>query len=326
MLLLDRYTDVPAQGRGAVLALGNFDGVHRGHQAVIGEARRVAAETGAPLGVLTFEPHPRSFFDPNGEPFRLTPPAAKRRHLAALGLDVLYELPFDRAFSRLPAERFVQEVLVEGIGAGHVVAGYDFVFGHCRQGTLELLTHMADSLGFGLTVVSPESEPGGRVYSSTQIRELLQSGHPAEAGELLGHHWEIEGEVVAGEKLGRTLGFPTANLQLGEYLRPAFGVYAVRAGLANDGEPHWMDGAANLGLRPTVGGDGVLLEVYAFDFAGDIYGRTLRVRMVEFLRPEEKFVGLEAMRVQMEEDCRQARRILARGEEPPAADARQVTG
>ncbi|WP_114395365.1 bifunctional riboflavin kinase/FAD synthetase [Oleisolibacter albus] len=303
--------DPGAAIRGSVVALGNFDGVHLGHRAVIAEAQAVAQRLGAPSAVLTFEPHPRSLFRPDDPPFRLTPLRIKARLIEALGVDALFALHFDRAFSQHSAEAFVRDVLVAGLEARHVVAGYDFVFGHRRQGTIDFLRRMGTGLGFGVSEVRPAAAPDGTVYSSTRVRELLQAGEPDKAAAILGHAFEIEGRVEHGDKRGRTIGFPTANIELDDYLRPRFGVYAVRAGIDQGERTVWIDGVANLGRRPTVGGLVERLEVNLFDFDGDLYGRHLRVQLRHFLRPEMKFDGLDHLKAQIARDAETARRVLA---------------
>ncbi|MBT5413144.1 MAG: bifunctional riboflavin kinase/FAD synthetase, partial [Rhodospirillaceae bacterium] len=317
MRLFRHYTDLPDDARGAVVAIGNFDGIHRGHQAIIGEAGRVAQAGGRRLAVLTFEPHPRQVFQPGAPPYRLTPLRIKTRNIEELGVDDLFVLHFDEALAAIGAEDFVMEVLVRGLAASHVVVGYNFSFGHRRLGNVELLQAMASREGFGLTSVSPVESPEGITFSSTVIRDLLQRGEPGRATALLGRFWEIEGRVEGGDKRGRTIGFPTANVPLGEYIVPAHGVYAVRAGVDRGAETVWYDGAANLGRRPTVDGRSVTLEVHLFDFDGDLYGEHLRVAMVERLRAEKKFDGLDALKAQIARDCEAARAILAR----PAADS-----
>ena len=315
MRLFRHHTGLDASDRGSVVAIGNFDGVHNGHRAVIAAATSRAAELGAPAAALSFEPHPRAVFQPDIAPFRLTPFRSKARRIETLGIDLLFVLHFDLEFSRGSAEDFVEGTLVGGLGVRHVVVGEDFVFGHGRRGTAEFLRKAAESHGFDVTVVPPASGPDGTVYSSTRIRQLLRDGKPRDAAAQLGRPWEIEGRVEAGERRGRTIGFPTANIDLGEYLRPATGVYAVRAGLDRAGEAGsetvWYDGVANLGHRPTFGGDGLVLEVNIFDFSEDIYGRHLRVALVEHLRPEKKFDGIEALRAQIAEDAARARAAAA---------------
>ncbi|HWK43388.1 MAG TPA: bifunctional riboflavin kinase/FAD synthetase [Stellaceae bacterium] len=321
MRLFRHHTALPTDARGAVLALGNFDGVHRGHQAVIGMAGEIARRLRAPLGVLTFEPHPRQVFRPTDAPFRLTPFRIKARLIEALGVDLLVSLHFDRKFAALTAEAFVQTVLIDGLGVRHVVVGYDFVFGHGRAGTTQRLSEMAAVAGFGITTVSPvaadASEAGGEILSSTRVRDHLIAGKPPAAAALLGRPWEIDGRVEPGDQRGRTIGFPTANLSLDDYLRPASGVYAVRAGIEGPGGTVWHDAVANLGTRPTVDGTDLRLEVHLFDFAGDLYGRHLRVALVDYLRPEMKFSGLDALKAQIALDSTRAREILAAAKLPP---------
>lgn len=318
MRIYRHYDALPADARGAAVAIGNFDGVHPGHQAVIHEAGLIAGDLGRPWAVLTFEPHPRAFFTPDSKPFRLTPFRAKARRIAELGADLLIVQRFDKAFSSLPAEDFVNTVLVDGLGAGHVVSGYDFAFGHKRGGNCELLLAMGAKKGFGFTAVNAQADPSGEAYSSTRVRERLGDADPRGAAAVLGRDFEIEGRVARGEARGKSIGFPTANIPLGAYLRPALGVYAVRAAIENsnaggEGET-WLSGVANIGVRPTFGGDGVVLEVFLFDFDDDLYGKRLRVRLIDFLRPEKKFDGVDDLKAQIARDCAKAMDFLTKGE------------
>jgi riboflavin kinase / FMN adenylyltransferase len=300
--------------RGAVLAMGNFDGLHRGHALLIGQARDLARLRGQPAAVLTFEPHPRSVFLPSCEPFRLTPFRVKERELAKHGIDLLFVQHFDLGFAAKSAEDFISEIIVGAIGASHVVVGWDCTFGNRRRGTADLLREAGSEHGFGVSVIEPIRAPDQTVYSATHIRELLQAGRPREAAALLGRFWEIDGRVQTGDRRGRTIGFPTANLGLGDFLRPAFGVYAVRVSGDGPDDPlagRTVDGVANLGLRPTVGGLEPRLEAHLFDVGIDLYGRHLRVALVEFIRPERKFAGLDALKAQIAEDAAHARTILA---------------
>ena len=292
--------------RGAVVALGNFDGVHKGHQAVIAAARAEAKARGVPLGVVSFEPHPRSFLNPGAPEFRLTPLAAKARALGRLGVDFIVALAFDATMAATSAEAFVDDILVAGLGAAHVVIGYDFCFGRGRSGNAEFLSRLGAARGFGLTVVEAVRHDG-EVYHSTLIRQLLAEGKPREAGRLMGHWWHIEGPVLPGDQRGRTIGFPTANIALEGYMHPALGVYAVRVEV--DGRTY--GGVANFGKRPTFDKKDALLEVHLFDFAGDLYGKTLVVAFVAFLRAERKFAGLDELKAQIAADSEEARRILA---------------
>lgn len=316
MAVFRHTSDLPTDAQGAVVVIGNFDGVHRGHQLLLADARRLADSLGTPLAVLTFEPHPRSVFLADQPPFRLTSLRAKAHALQEAGVDHLFVLHFDREFSLKPAEAFVEDILVRDLALRHVVVGWDFCFGHKRGGNVALLQSMGAKHGFGVTAVDPVMTGEGEVYSSSIIRRHLREGRPAKAAELLGRPWEIEGRVEQGEQRGRTIGFPTANLGLGDHLCPALGVYAVEAGI-DPGVEHgeeisWHPAVANIGRRPTVAGEGIRLEVHFLDFSGDLYGRTLRVRLIDFIRPEKKFDGLDALKAQIALDCGQARQILAR--------------
>ncbi len=310
MRILRQCADVPDQYRGAVAAVGNFDGVHLGHRAVIDSAKRIARDLGRPLTVLTFEPHPREFFAPKAPPFRLTPFRTKAHLLQEIGVDLLLAIPFDRALSLKPADEFVHDVLVAGMAARHVVVGYDFAFGHKRSGNTERLREIAARSGFAVTAVEPAGD-GGLVYSSTRIRDCLWQGEPRQAADLLGHWWEVEGHVRRGDQRGRRLGFPTANFTVDGYVEPAFGVYAVRVGEETDRGVVWRDGVANLGRRPTFGKEDTVLEAHLLDFSGDLYGKLLRVAFVDFIRPERKFDGIEALKSQIAADRTVAERLLA---------------
>jgi riboflavin kinase / FMN adenylyltransferase len=312
MRVFRHFENLPADVRGAVVAVGNFDGVHLGHREVIAEAGRIAHAAGLPWAVLTLEPHPRSVFEPEAPPFRLTPFPVKQRLIESLGPELLVVIPFSLDFARTPPRAFVERVLIHGLGARHVVCGHDFAFGHGRKGTPELLLWLGDEFNFGFTCVQEAKDEDGEPYSASRIRDYLRHGRPGDAARLLGRPYEVEGEVVEGDRRGRTLGFPTANLRLREYLRPANGVYAVRARWRQAEDELVYAGVANLGLRPTFGGGAEpLLEAHLFEFAGDLYGRTLCVEFVDYLRPEKKFDGLEHLRAQIIEDCARARRVLA---------------
>lgn len=311
MRIFRHYTDLPASAKGCVVALGNFDGVHRGHQAVISKACEVSHDLGAPSSVMTFEPHPRSVFHPDLPPFRLTPLRIKAHCLENLGVDFLIVLCFDLEFASITAEDFVSRVLVEGASVRHVVVGYDFVFGRGRSGDAEFLSRMAERYGFGFTRVARVDDLSGVPFSSTKIRDYIEKGEPARAAMLLNRPWEIEGRVVVGSDRGKSLGFPTANIHFEESLAPACGVYAVRAGVDQGAKTVWLDGVANFGRRPTFGEGKAVLEVHLFDFSGDLYGKHLRVALVDYLRPEKKFDGLEDLQAQIASDSRRARILLA---------------
>ncbi len=310
MRLYRHESDLPADAHGAVVTLGNFDGVHLGHQAVIAEAAKIARATSRPLAVLTFEPHTKAFFRPDAPPFRLTPLRAKLHALETLGVDQVIALGFDKALSQVSAEDFAGKVLAGGMKISHAVAGGDFRYGHKHAGTMDSLVEAGAAHGFGVTRVSPVSAGDGTVYSATAIRQFIAQGDMAGAAALLGRPWEIDGHVIGGDQRGRELGFPTANLKLGEYLRPAFGIYAVRARLDRPGASSWIDGVANLGIRPMWRTEEPMLETHLFDFSGDIYGQVLRVRLIERLRPEAKFESIEALVEQVDRDKIAAREAL----------------
>jgi riboflavin kinase/FMN adenylyltransferase len=300
--------------RGSVLALGNFDGLHKGHAALIGKVREQARALGAPVAVLTFEPHPRNVFVQDCEPFRLTPLRVKEREMARLDVDLLFIQHFDAAFAGKSAESFVEDVLLGAVGMSHIVVGHDCTFGNRRRGTSEMLRSAGAQHGFAVTVVEPVRGADAAVYSSTHIRELLRAGKPRDAAAQLGRYWEIDGRVMVGDRRGRTIGFPTVNIGLGEYLRPAFGVYAVRVSGDGADDPfagRAIDGVANIGLRPTVGTPEPRLEAHLFDIDADLYGRHLRVSLVDFIRPERKFAGFDELKTQIAADAARAREILA---------------
>lgn len=298
----------PQGGRGCVVAMGNFDGMHRGHLALLDAARVKAEALGAPFGVVTFEPHPRRLFRPDDPPFRLQSWRRKVASLAAAGVTVVYQLRFRRALSEMPGERFVREVLHRDLGVAGVVVGADFRFGHGRDGDGALLQRLGGELGFAVELVAPVGD--GESYSSSRARQALRAGDVATAEAVLGRPWEVDGRVMSGDQRGRAIGFATANIGLGDTLRPRYGVYAVRACVDDGTAPVWRDGVANLGVRPTVDGARELLEVHLLDWQGDLYGQRLRVAFVEFIRGEQKFDGLDALKRQIGKDCTTARSLL----------------
>ncbi|MEO0664864.1 MAG: bifunctional riboflavin kinase/FAD synthetase [Pseudomonadota bacterium] len=306
---LSNLHDIPSQARGASVAIGNFDGVHIGHQAVIDLARR----DGLPLGVMTFEPHPRSYFAGakglDTPPFRLMGPDARANRLEKLGVDVLYEVPFDAALSELSPEGFVREIIHEGLGAAHVVVGQDFCFGKNRAGNAADLKTLAATHGIEVTVSAMVANDT-REVSSTNIRKALANGRPREAAEMLGHWHRLVGPVIHGDARGRDLGYPTANMSLGDLHHPAYGVYAVLVDVLDGPHAGAYHGASSIGVRPMFGDNAANCETYLFDFKGDLYGATLSVGLVEYLRGEQKFDGLDALIAQMGADCDRARTIL----------------
>lgn len=305
----DHRTIEPA-AKGAVIAIGNFDGVHLGHQAILDVARQEADRIRAPLGVLTFEPHPREFFRPGAPPFRLMNAQAKAHRLEILGVDTLFQFRFDESFAARDAETFCREILAGALGAAHVVVGADFQFGKGRGGRARDLQQYGRSFGFG-TTIAPLISLEGIEVSSTQIRAALTEGRPQDAARMLGHAHRIEAKVVHGEKRGRTLGYPTANMNLDGLHLPAFGVYAVDVDILDTPGPEHRAGVASLGVRPMFGANVPNLETFLFDFSGDLYGRTLSVALVAHLRGERKFDTLDALMEQMHRDSAQARGILA---------------
>jgi riboflavin kinase/FMN adenylyltransferase len=310
MRILRHHRNVPKEAQGAVVALGNFDGVHRGHQALIAKAKNIAAERQLPLAVIVFEPYPQEFFRPAAEPFRLTSFRAKARLLSELGAEFLIVLHFDAELAAMLAQDFVMGILAGDLGIRHLVVGEDFRFGKGRGGDAAVLSYMGEMEGFGVTIFPPLADGAELKISSTRIRDALKRGRPDEAARLLGHSWSVEGHVRPGERRGRSLGFPTANLVLEGVLEPAFGVYAVRAHLGEGGS--LFGGVANFGKRPTFEGKDPLLEVHLFDFSGDLYGQLLRVELIDFLRSEQKFEDLDALKGQLARDAERARAILSK--------------
>jgi riboflavin kinase/FMN adenylyltransferase len=300
------WQNIDHAARGASVAMGNFDGLHLGHQSVIDLARR----PGAPLGIVTFEPHPRQVFAPDAPPFRLMNAEARANRLAKIGVDQLYQLPFDRALAGLTPEAFARDVLADGLGISHVVVGSDFCFGKGRAGTAADLRTLGAALGFDVTI-APLVAIAGIEVSSTAIRQALTDGRPRDAAAMLGHWHRIEGEVIHGEKRGRELGYPTANMSVDGLHLPRFGVYAVKVDILTGPQAGSHMGAASLGVRPMFGENRPNLETFLFDFKGDLYGQHLSIAFVDFLRPELKFDGLEALITQMDADCIRARAILS---------------
>jgi riboflavin kinase / FMN adenylyltransferase len=299
-----------AGDRGACAAFGAFDGVHRGHERVIGLAAEASRRQRAPLGVISFEPHPWRWFHPEDPPFLLTTPRQQAARFEALGVERHYILPFDDHLAGLSAEAFAEEVLAEGLGIRHIVVGFDASFGRGRTGDGELLAKLGERLGFGVTIAPPVADRTGYRLSSTAARRAIQSGQPELAAGILGRPFAIEGEVEQGRQLGRTIGFPTANVALGDYVRPRLGIYATRTHLP-DGRR--LDGVSSIGVNPTVGEVDARLEVFLFDFDGDLYGQRLETELISYLRPEQKFANVELMVEQIRADAEDARRLLAKG-------------
>ncbi len=296
-----------AEDQGASLAFGAFDGVHRGHQRVIAAAAEEARRLDVPLGAVAFEPHPWRWFHPDDPPFLLTNAEQQARQFAALGVERLYVLPFDDHLAGLSAEDFAREVLADGLAVHHVIVGFDTTFGRGRTGDSELLRSLGERLGFGATVVAEVADAAGHKLSSTAARHALKAGDPRHAAEILGRPFAVEGVVEQGRKLGRELGFPTANVALGDYVRPRLGIYASRTRLPGG---RILSGVSSVGTNPTVGLVDARLEAWLFDFDEDIYGETIETELIEFLRPEERFDSVQAMVRQVNADAARARQLL----------------
>lgn len=313
MRILRHFNDLAPALRGAVLAIGNFDGVHLGHRALIAKAKSLANERNCLLAVLSFEPHPQEYFHPSAESFRLTPLRAKARLLSDLGVDILFALTFDGEMARMSPQDFVLKILVSGLGASGVIVGHDFEFGQKRAGNFATLAYMGEMEGFTVTAFDTVTASGEEKISSTLIRRLLQQAKPDEAARLLGHPWAVEARVEHGDARGRALGFPTANMHLGHCLAPAFGVYAVRVNiLEGDHAVARHDGVANFGIRPMYQVEIPLMETHLFDFDADLYGKYLSVELIRYIRPEAKFPDLPALIAQIGADAAKAREILAK--------------
>ena len=307
--VIKSLSEIANDDKNTVAAVGNFDGVHLGHRKIIEHAKTIADRVGARPSVLTFEPHPRALFQTDGVPFRLSTSVSKARALSETGIDLIFELQFDQTFAQLSAEEFVIKVLKNRLQLNHVVCGYDFVFGHRRRGTAEILETLGSQVGIGVTTIPAVSEKDGAVYSSTRVRQCLAEGDPIGASELLGRPWSFSAFVETGDQRGRTIGFPTCNLRLHDLVQPSHGVYAVFVQIENEGK--WLPGVANFGRRPTVNDRGALFEVNLFDIERDLYNKRLTVCIMDFIRPELKFDGLDALKTQIALDAASARATLA---------------
>ncbi|MCE7887277.1 MAG: bifunctional riboflavin kinase/FAD synthetase [Alphaproteobacteria bacterium PRO2] len=304
MQIFNMYKNLPLEASGAVVAIGNFDGVHRGHQALLAQAAATAKQTGRKLAVLTFEPHPKRLFRPDEPPGRLTPPSLKAWRLEQSGVEFLYSLAFDWDFASQSAGDFIQKILKDGLKASHIVVGDNFRFGQLRKGEAKDI----EAAGIPVTSVAGVADENGQIYSSSLIRDALRQGDIAAANSMLGWEWEMRGEVIKGDQRGRELGFPTANFPLGQTIHPAYGVYAARVNI--EGEKEWRGAAVNIGIRPMFEIPEAEVESHIFDFNREIYGKILRVQPVKRLRSEAKFNSLEELKAQMEDDCKQVQKIL----------------
>lgn len=323
MQIIRQHTDVHPDQRGAVVALGNFDGVHLGHREVIRQARKQADTLGVPLGVIVFEPHPREFFRRVDKPFRLNSLSQKARLLEKEGVEILYVLTFDEDMAGKLAQEFITDILIGCLGVVHVVTGHNFRFGKGRGGDVSVIGYMGEEEGYGVTIVDPvalqaakKPDNDDEIFSSTLVRNCLRAGRPAEAARLLGGYWTIEGPVLMGDQRGRTIGFPTANLSMERLVEPALGVYAVKVEVLEGPDKGFYDGVANIGRRPTFDKEEVLLEAHLFGFSSDLYGVPIAVSVVEFIRPERKFDGLDALKAQIHKDSKAAAEILSDLKQP----------
>ncbi|MEZ5814920.1 MAG: bifunctional riboflavin kinase/FAD synthetase [Alphaproteobacteria bacterium] len=304
MNIYESLQNIPESAKNAVVAIGNFDGVHRGHQALLATAKTIAAEKKRPLAVLTFEPHPRRLFRPDDPPNRITPLSVKHWRLETFGVDTLFSLPFDWDFASQSASDFIANVLKDGINAAHVVVGADFCFGQLRKGAPEDI----EKSGIPTTAIEKIAAADAQALSSSNIRQALRAGNLDAANEMLGWEWEMRGEVVKGDQRGRELGYPTANVKLGETVHPAYGVYAALVQI--EGETQWRPAATNIGIRPMFEVPVAQVESFIFDFDEEIYGKILRTRPVKRLRGEAKFNSLDELIAQIAKDCTRAREIL----------------
>ncbi len=305
MNIYQSTAEIPSAAHGAVIAIGNFDGVHTGHQALLSSAKDLAAKQGRPFGVLTFEPHPRRLFRPDEPPSRITPPLVKHWRLREFGVNALFSLPFDWDFASQSAAEFINDILKNATGASHIVVGEDFCFGQLRKGTPADIK----ASGIATTIVEKITDAQSKMLSSSNIRQALRGGDITAANAMLGWDWEIRGEIVKGDQRGRELGYPTANVKLGDTIHPSYGIYATRVQI--EGESQWRAGATNIGIRPMFEVPVAQVETFIFDFDRDIYNKILRIQPIKRLRGEAKFESLNDLITQMAKDCEQAREILA---------------
>ncbi len=305
MTYFETYKNLSDEAKGCIIVIGNFDGVHLGHQALLQRARIIAKENNKKVGVLTFEPHPRQLFHSDEAPCRITPPALKVERLQKSGADIIFSLPFDWNFASRPPQDFVQQILVEGLAASHVVIGSDFKFGQLRSGNIKTIKDAGLQVNIVEEIIGKDE---ARKISSSSIRQYLQDGKIKQANALLGWPWEIRGKIIRGDQRGHKLGYPTANMELGKVLHPAYGVYACRVRIEE--EEQWYKGVANIGIRPMFEVKTALVETFIFDFDRNIYDRTLRVQPVKRLRGEAMFESLEKLVHQIEKDCIDAKAVL----------------
>ncbi len=305
MEIFENIHDIADHAKGCVIAIGNFDGVHLGHQALIKQAKAIAKKQNKPLGVLTFEPHPRRLFQPDQAPGRITPKSQKAKQLERAGVEFLFSLPFDWPFASQSADEFIQNVLIIGLEASHVIVGFNFCFGQLRKGSADTIK----DAGIPVEVISPINGNDDEVISSSRVRQFLRAGQIDKANEILGWDWEIQGEIFRGDRRGHELGYPTANILLKDTVHPAYGIYACLVQI--EGEDKWLSAATNIGIRPMFEVAEGQVEAHILDFPDrDIYDKTLRVKPIKRLRGEAKFNSLDDLIVQMKKDCALTREIL----------------
>ena len=312
MRIFRHYKHLPDAYRNGSIAIGNFDGLHLGHCEVIRRAGVFAHQRGVPWGVLTFEPHPRTIFNKTQTPFRLSSTHMKEQGIKKMGVEFLVVVNFDKEFSKVTGQQFVEEILVQSFEASYVVSGDDFAFGHKRSGDINFLHTMGKLHGFGTVGIKHVLDKDSKIISSTRIRDFIKEGNVKAAKNLLGRCHEIEGEVIKGDQRGRTIGFPTANIKLEDSIIPARGVYAVRVGISNGIGTIWHNGIANFGIRPTFNGDTLLLEVHIFDYTGNLYSKNIRVALIDYIRPERTFNETSDLILQIKKDCIKAKSVLVR--------------
>lgn len=304
MEIFTSYNNTPTPFQNAIIAIGNFDGIHRGHQALIKKTKALAKEKNTKACILTFEPHPRALFQPDNPPSRITPHDLKMHRLEQEGIDATFVLPFDWEFASQSAQDFIQNILKDGLKAGHIIVGHDFCFGQLRKGTPQTIK---DS-DLNTTIIEKIEDKTAQAFSSSRIRQAIRHGDIKTANEILGWDWEITGTVVKGDQRGRELGYPTANFDLEDTIHPAYGIYATLARI--EGENAWHHAATNIGIRPMFEVPTAQVETFIFDFDREIYGQTLHIRPIKRLRGEAKFDSLEELITQMDKDCEKAREIL----------------
>lgn len=307
MKIIRDYKNCPKYAAGSVVALGNFDGVHKGHIAVINKAKEIADAGGTASSVLTFEPHPINVLHPGAKPFRITDEKQKAEVIAELGIDNLFIIEFTKDFSNITATNFFKEILLNGINASHIVTGTDFVFGAGREGNTETMAALASEFNIGYSKLSPIGNSDS-IFSSSLVRKNLQHANLANVRQILGRNFAIEGVVTEGKRLGNTIGFPTINIDLGDYIRPVFGVYVVKIKIEGHDKEYY--GAANIGIKPTLGGSNEILEVHIFNFSEEIYNFNVYVELLEYIRGEKKFASIEELKQQITQDCITARNLL----------------